>query len=151
MVRYLAVQVALIFGTFLAPSFARGDSTPSTIGELVLSEPVIFINGPFPSQARPAKVGQTIVVQISYPVAPPFPQSASVDSGNGGFSAVDIFRTDGEVAILAPQPKRGHIGVGFLSVVAKAIKKGETTLKAKIELADGSVKEVLIPFNIEDR
>jgi hypothetical protein len=90
------------------------------------------------------------LVQISYPIAPPFPKSASVDSGNGGFSPVGIFRTDGEVAILTPQPKRGRIGVGFLSVVAKALKKGQTTLTAKIALADGTVKEVPMKFTIED-
>jgi hypothetical protein len=51
---------------------------------------------------------------------------------------------------LTPQPNRGRIGVGFLSVVAKAIKKGETTLTARIELVEGAVKEVTIPFNIEE-
>jgi hypothetical protein len=150
MARNFAIQIALIPLVYLAPSSARADSTPSPIGQLALSEPIIFINAPFPTRARTAKVGQTVVVQISYPIAPPFPKSAGIDSGNGGFSPVGIFRTDGEVALLTPQPKSGRIGVGFLSVVAKAIKKGPTTLTAKIEMANGTVKELPIPFSIED-
>jgi hypothetical protein len=120
------------------------------MGDLVLSGPVIFINGPFPPEARTAKVGQTVLVQISYPIAPPFPKSASIDAGEGGFNPVGIFRTDGEVAILTPEPKQGRIGVGFLSVLAKAIKKGRTTLKVKLELADGTAKEMPISFDIEE-
>jgi len=150
MARYGAVQIALALGVLVAPSLARGDSTPSAIGQMLLSEPVIFINSPLPPQSRTAKVGQTVLVQISYPIAPPFPKSASVESGDGGFSAVGIFRTDGEVAILTPQSKRGRIGVGFLSVVAKAIKKGKSTLMARIEMTDGTVKEVPITFDIEE-
>jgi hypothetical protein len=145
MTRYTAVYVLVL----LATCIARGDSTATPIEQLVLSEPVVFINAPFPRQARTAKVGQTVLVQISYPIAPPFPKSASVESANGGFSPVGIFRTDGEVAILRPESKRGRLGVGFLSVMAKAIKQGQTTLKAKIAMSDGTVKEVAIPFDIE--
>src|SRR5262249_17526431 len=150
MSRCFPVQAALIALVVLAPLSARGDSPTSPIGQLVLSEPVIFINGPFSSMARNAKVGQTVVVQISYPIAPPFPKSATVDSGNDGFSPVGVFRTDGELTALSPQPKRGRIGVGFLSVVAKATKKGQTTLTAKIELADGTMKEVPVKFIVEE-
>jgi hypothetical protein len=150
MARCIAAHLALVLGLYLPPPLSRGGAPPSEIGQLVLSEPVIFINGPFTTQARTAKVGQTVLVQISYPIAPPFPKSVSVDSLNDGFSPVDIFRTDGELALLSPEPKRGRIGVGFLSVAAKAIKKGPTSLKVKIELADGTVKVVPIAFEIED-
>jgi hypothetical protein len=149
MARCIAIQIVLISG-LLSPSLVRGESAPSPIGQLVLSVPVVFINGPFTPEARTVKVGQTVVIQISYPISPPFPKSARLDSGNGGFSPVGIFRTDGEVTILTTQPKRGRIGVGFLSVVVKAVKKGRTTLKAKIELTDGTVKVVPIAFEIDD-
>ncbi len=148
MVRYLAVQVGLISLVSWSPAVVRAESPPSAIGQLVLSPPVIFVNGPSPSQSRTARVGQTVVVQISYPIAPPFPTSANIDPGNGGFVPVGIFRTDGELAVLTPESRRGRIGVGFLCVVAKAIKKGETTLTAKVELSDGTVKEVPMKFSI---
>jgi hypothetical protein len=119
------------------------------IAELNLSTPIVDINGPIPTLLREAKVGQLIQVQIRYPIAPPFPQSAEVDLSTRAFSLVGVYNTGGQVAILTPKPQTGGLGVGYLSVFVKAINQGRGTITAQIKLSDGTVKSVPFEFEIK--
>ncbi|MDB5390560.1 MAG: hypothetical protein JWM11_6206 [Planctomycetaceae bacterium] len=141
-------------GTLLA-EFATGqqgdakkDEGYKTIAELNLSEPIVSINGPFPTVLRGAKVGQLIQVQISFPISPPFPTSAKVEPDSDIFSVIGVYRTEGEIAILTPKPKQGAIGVGFLSVFVTAKKAGKGNFTVKVKLDGGTVKSVPFAFNI---
>lgn len=119
----------------------------SSIAELKLSDPIVDIGGPFPTLLRGAKVGQLILMQISYRIATSVPKSATIDLSSKALSAVGIYMTPGEVAFLTPERKEAKIGVGFLSVFVKAIDKGRCSVTVKVTLTDDTVKDV--PFEIE--
>jgi hypothetical protein len=125
------------------------DGACSSLGHLIISEPAVGVHGPFPTLLRRAAVGDAILLQVEYPIAPPFPKSVQVDHGRQ-FRCIGVFQTDGKIAVLTSKPQQQGIGVGFISVVVQAMNAGQGTVTAKVTLHDGTTKDVPFAFDIEN-
>lgn len=123
---------------------------PQPIAQLNLSDPAVSIHGPFPTLMRGARPGDLIVVQVSYPMAPPFPKSAVIVPASRIFSPVGVYRASGKVVTLTPEPQQGGVGVGYLCAVVKAMKAGQGDFAVKVTLMDDSIREVTFTFLIEE-
>ncbi len=126
----------------------RGVGARETIAQLNVSQPSVFINGPIPTLMREAVVGDAILVQVSYPISPPFPKSVKVGLSSRALRLVGVYRSAGEVAILTTEPVQGKLGVGYLGILVQAMNSGTETITARITLSDNSVKEVPFTFGI---
>jgi hypothetical protein len=115
---------------------------------LNLQKPV-FVQGPIPSLLRSARVGDLIQLQVSYPISPPFPTKACVETDNRALSAECVVGTPGEVAILTLKPQSGRIGVGFISAFVRAHTAGKATATVTVVFPDGTKKAVPFAFQIE--
>ncbi len=118
-------------------------------GQLEVAPP-LNIAGPFPYQLRKIRQGDVVLVQIRYPVVPPMPASVAISTEGKRIELVGLARTSAEVALLAREPRQGGgFGVGFVQLVLRAVKPGTEHVTAHVKLADGSVKDVPLAFEIE--
>lgn len=117
------------------------------IGRLRLYPPVP-IQGPYPYLLYTARAGDLVELQLSYPIAPPFPKAVRVRYNPAYFEVVDVVGTDNEVVVLKPgQAQTGVIGLGYYSVYLKAKRDGQTSVQVPVEFDDGDTETV--PFNFQ--
>jgi hypothetical protein len=114
----------------------------------VISEPPAGIQNATPQPVREVQVGDTIVMQIAYPIAPPFPTSVQVEHGRM-FRLIGTYRTDGKVAVLTPKPQQQGVGVGFLSVIVQALNEGKGKITVKVTMKNGTIKSVPFEFQVK--
>ena len=142
----LAVATSLVITSLSGIVTAADEKAKAApLSSLVLSEPPVSVNGPFPAKLRGAKVGDLVQVQITYPIVPPFPESAKLILKSRAFSEVGVFRTDGQVAILTPKPQQGAIGVGYISAFVKAVTPAKSA-GFEVEVRDSAGKVKIVPF-----
>ncbi len=131
---------------------ANGESVAAEFGasHLRIQEPV-GIYGPFPYLLREVDENDLIQLQVTYPIAPPFPQHIEAKVANRALSALWIAGTDAQVVTLMPAPQSGNIGVGFISVYLKANSPGQNSAEVSVTLSDGTKKTVPFSFHIFGR
>jgi hypothetical protein len=144
----LGVAIRTTLGETKTPN-RDGPSVSADLNSSRLSvQQPVSIHGPFPKILRRVQVGDLIQLQLSYPISPPFPLRATVQVSNRALSALWITSTDGEVAVLTPEPQQGMIGVGYFSVYLRANSPGSSTAKVTVTLADDTQKVVPFAFRI---
>jgi hypothetical protein len=126
-----------------------GESVSAPLeGALRLQDPVP-LNGPFPALLRKAKVGDKIILQISYNSRPVFPEEATAKVGNRALSAVEIMTTGNVLFLLnAGEKAEGKAGAHF-AVLLRANSPGRCPVTVTCKMSDGSTKRVPFEFEIE--
>jgi len=148
--------LCVLLGVFMVPQllFAGEESTRNVAfgqkerglaNELKLYSPVP-VHGPYPYLLYTARTGDVVQLQLSYPIAPPFPRRVGVTFDPHFVKPLDCVNTSGEVAVLEPgNPKEGVIGLGFYSLYIKGLRDGQTHLDVRIDFQDGDFE--VVPFN----
>ncbi len=140
----------------LAASAAGADAEGQSVSaefnssHLRIQEPV-SIYGPFPRLVREVTTNDLIELQVSYPVAPPFPKRIALRVENRALTALWIASTDGEIVALTPKPQTGKVGMGYISAYVKANNAGQSKAEVTVTLADGTKKVVPFAFLIRER
>jgi hypothetical protein len=130
-----------------SPAEMKVSSRDRLMGRLRLYDPV-NIHGPYPYLLYTARTGDLVELQLSYPIAPPFPKSISVTYNPLRIEYIDVVATDNRVLMLRPgETQTGNLGMGYYSVYLRAKNDGDTRVDVTVKLADGDTETV--PFNFK--
>jgi len=116
-------------------------------------EPV-DISGPAITKKYMATEGDLVQLQIKYPLTlQPLPESASVTSSKKIMKPVDVFRTAAEVVMIdhVVEATTPSIGFGYISILVKAEKAGETLIEARIKMSNGAIESRSFNFLVEKK
>ena len=98
------------------------------------------------------KENEFVQIQLSFPIAPPFPEKVKAVSSSRSITIVQITGQDGRAVILAPgKTEIGKIGVGFFSVFVRTSNPGEGTVTVTTTKSDGNSDTRVIRLKIGKR
>ncbi len=119
------------------------------LSDMQASDPVVNL---YPGDApviRTSTVGQLIEVQIRYPIAPPFPQSADIVASRDDrrlLNPVGVYRVPSPASADGGPPL---LGVGYLGAWIKMTGTGQAHCSVRIRMSDGTLKKIPLIFDIQ--
>jgi hypothetical protein len=152
-----AVLIAATLGAVTAPAEEHGKrvderSAPMSVelqGKVYVHEPVP-LGGATPAVLRTAKVGDRILLQVSYsPDASVVPKKVTAKAESPILTILDVLPTERQLFLLKPNEKADGKSATYFAVLVRANAEGECGLLLICAMSDGSEKKVPFQFKVE--